>query len=386
MADDIIASREAETPRLDTVTFYDPQSREADERVYVAKVEERRGRVGHYVAATAGDQPLSLDCSSFFSIPGYLPRCGEQKTSPEVSGDLETQTKYRVILSGAGGDEFLGGVPDPRSQLADLMAKCQIRPLFQELIAWSLVKKQPLVQLFLQSFIQLFPPSVRRLVDTRGKIEAWIDPKFARRWKLSTRRFALPERSHFWLPGVRESAVTIAEMSYYLARHQLLQDGEERRYPYLDRALVEFLSSIPGDQLLRPGQRRSLMRRALVNLVPAEVLFRKTKGYGTHTCLAFLVSNWAMFETIFGSPSWSSRMGYIDFERFREVLVAAKHGKTDHLARLLRGVSLELWLRDLARRGIIHEPTDVRCSSPSHTESKYVHPSNTPVRSVEHQS
>ena len=38
---------------------------------------------------------------------------------------------------------------------------------------------------------------------------------------------------------------------------------EEARYPYLDQNLIEFILSIPADQLLRPGERRSLMRRSL---------------------------------------------------------------------------------------------------------------------------
>src|SRR5207237_5218923 len=53
----------------------------------------------------------------------------------------------------------------------------------------------------------------------------------------------------------------------------------ERRYPFLDRDLLEFLFAIPREQLVRPHQRRSLMRRALAGIVPEEILNRKTKGF-----------------------------------------------------------------------------------------------------------
>src|SRR2546428_7299542 len=36
----------------------------------------------------------------------------------------------------------------------------------------------------------------------------------------------------------------------------------ERWYPFLDQDLVVFLTTIPLEQLLRPGERRCLMRRA----------------------------------------------------------------------------------------------------------------------------
>jgi|SRR6266480_2909100 len=53
----------------------------------------------------------------------------------------------------------------------------------------------------------------------------------------------------------------------------------EKRYPYLDRGLLEFVYSIPREQLVRPGQRRSLMRRALVGIVPKEILERRRKAF-----------------------------------------------------------------------------------------------------------
>jgi len=53
----------------------------------------------------------------------------------------------------------------------------------------------------------------------------------------------------------------------------------ELRYPFLDRELLEFLFAIPREQLVRPGQRRSLMRRALTGVVPPEISNRKRKAY-----------------------------------------------------------------------------------------------------------
>src|SRR5580698_2962803 len=67
----------------------------------------------------------------------------------------------------------------------------------------------------------------------------------------------------------------------------------EKRYPYLDRDLLEFLYALPREQLVRPGQRRSLMRRALAGIVPDKVLNRKRKAFVSRSPMAAISRNWA---------------------------------------------------------------------------------------------
>ena len=57
-----------------------------------------------------------------------------------------------------------------------------------------------------------------------------------------------------------------------------LVTGVERRHPFLDRRLAELCLSMPGDQKLRDGWTRSIMRRALVGVLPEVVRQRPGKG------------------------------------------------------------------------------------------------------------
>jgi hypothetical protein len=50
-------------------------------------------------------------------------------------------------------------------------------------------------------------------------------------------------------------------------------------YPYADRALVEFVLSIPPSELRPIGEPRALMRRAFGGFVPARILKRFSKSY-----------------------------------------------------------------------------------------------------------
>jgi len=52
----------------------------------------------------------------------------------------------------------------------------------------------------------------------------------------------------------------------------------EVRYPFFDRRLIEFCLSVPGDQKLRDGWTRSIMRRALDGILPPNVQWRRDKA------------------------------------------------------------------------------------------------------------
>ena len=119
-----------------------------------------------------------------------------------------------------------------------------------------------------------------------AKIEPWIRKDFAKRTRLAIRQSDVDEHFGLWLPTRRSYIAGVLIMANNLAKLTApAQAFEEARYPFLDQTLIEFILSIPADQLLRPGERRSLMRRSLAGIVPAgnPVPPNKTSG-SAHTC------------------------------------------------------------------------------------------------------
>src|SRR5919202_752848 len=51
----------------------------------------------------------------------------------------------------------------------------------------------------------------------------------------------------------------------------------EARVPFLDYRLVELAFSLPGDELIRNGRSKDVVRRALADLLPPEVRERRDK-------------------------------------------------------------------------------------------------------------
>jgi len=222
---------------------------------------------------------------------------------------------------------------------------------------WSLVKRRPWIQLLGQALMDLLPPSLTQHLAQQSKIEPWIKRDFADRTKLAIRLLDIDEHFGLWLPTRRACIAGVVLMANKLAKwNSPVLALEESRYPYLDQDLIEFILSIPASQLLRPGERRSLMRRALIGIVPQEILSRRTKQFGARTPVVALEKHLKQLQTTFALPL-SSSLGYVSGDRFLDALEAARNGKNIHIVRMMRTISLEFWLRDLTKRRLIDPVT-----------------------------
>jgi asparagine synthase (glutamine-hydrolysing) len=354
MADDILAKEGAETPRLDTLSYYDKTEPSGDDWTYFHKIEQKRGRVGiHIDGSRLGTSPASLACTDFCPLPGAL---GFGQKLDTERADAVRDGGYRAVLSGLGGDEFMGGVPDPRAHLADLIVQFRFVRLAKQLIDWSLVKRRPWIHLLWQSAIDVLPSSLGQYFAKEAKIEPWIRKDFAKRTRLAIRQLDADEHFGLSLPTRRSYIAGVMVMANNLAKLTApVQAFEEARYPFLDQTLIEFLLSIPADQLLRPGERRSLMRRSLAGIVPQEILSRRTKQVGARTPMLILEKYWDELQSIY-QTSLASRLGYIHEAQLLKTICDARDGKSVSLVRVLWTISLEYWLRDLAARGLLDPP------------------------------
>jgi asparagine synthase (glutamine-hydrolysing) len=131
----------------------------------------------------------------------------------------------------------------------------------------------------------------------------------------------------------------------------------EKRYPYLDRGLLEFMFAIPREQLIRPTQRRSLMRRALVGIVPDEILNRKTKAFVARSPMVAISNDWVHFAEMTQNMLISS-LGIVNPECISEALQRVRRGEEVPMIALRRTFFLEDWLKDLRALGIVNLDTN----------------------------
>jgi asparagine synthase (glutamine-hydrolysing) len=367
MADDILASETWWAPRVDTLSYFNKTETHGDDWIYFQKVEQYRGKTGFHVdSSILGTSPGPLTYQGFEPLPGRL---GIGSPLEMKRAEIMREGGYRVVLSGIGGDEFMGGIPDPRSQLADLIMQCKLITLGRQLMAWSLVKRRPWIQLLGQALIELLPAPLLQHLSTSCKPERWIDKAFAKRTKIARQMLGPAERFGYRVPTRRAVVGGIILLGNKVSkwtspRHPL----EEARYPYLDQNLIEFMLSIPASQVLRPGERRSLMRRALTGLVPDEILKRRTKQFGARTPVVALEKHLDTLVSMFQSAQ-CSRLGYVHPHCLMDAFYSARAGRQVHLVRFMRAIALEVWLRDLTSRGIIDNLSPESHTSPEPIEA-----------------
>ena len=340
MADMIIAAGSAETPRLDTMSYYDDSEPNWNERPYFTKVEERRGRTGAHIDVSSKEGAKFEVENRFAVVPGSSGR------SSQALVDCMTSHGNRVVLSGTGGDEVTGGVPTPTPELEDLLARGQFRKLAHQLKVWALNKRKPWFYLFFEAARGFFPPALMG-VPKHEAPAFWLNPGFVKRNRSALHGYESRLNLFGSLPTFQENVSTLQALQRQLGC-EALPSGllYEKRYPYLDRDLLEFMYSVPREQLVRPGQRRSLMRRALAGIVPDEVLNRKRKAYISRAPIANISAEWSRYLD-FTQHMLSSSMGIVDAKKFSKALHEARQGKEVAMITLMRTVGIDEWLQQL---------------------------------------
>jgi asparagine synthase (glutamine-hydrolysing) len=361
MADALIARECAATPRLDTVSYYSNSEANWNEQPYFTLVEEKRGRAGWHIDV---EEPNFVERASRDQHPAVAP--GSLRSASEASRLFHrclAAQGNRVLLSGTGGDEVAGGVPSATSELADLLAGARVSTLAHRLGLWALAKKKPWISLLCDA-VRCFLPPWSVLTPKEMRPPPWLCSTFVNRNRPALTGYRSRLRLFGPLPSFQENLATLGAL-----RRQLESCASpaapvyETRYPFLDRSLLEFLYAVPREQLVRPGQRRSLMRRALCGIVPSEVLNRRRKAFVARAPLIALSFQGSQLAAR-GSLMVTVSLNIVSKDALSKALVRASASQEGSVVALLRTLALESWLQDLLRTSCL----DVQAFQSRHTD------------------
>jgi len=349
MADTIIARGVAETPRLDTISYYDDSEPNWNERPYFAKVEEKRGCTGCHIRVDSQETfKFEFGGHYFAATPGSV---GPPETGRPLAARLASP-QSRVVLSGVGGDEVMGGVPTPTPELADLLARAQFVMLANALKVWALKRRQPWFHLFMETARSFFPLAIAG-APKHMRPAAWLERDFVRQHRDALTGYQTRLKLFGPLPSLQENLSTLEMLRRQLGCAVLSSDPPcEKRFPYLDRDLLEFLYAIPRQQLVRPGQRRSLMRRALAGTVPPEILHRARKAFVARGPLTVIAHNMPRMLQM-TRDMVSAALGVLNVETLRDAMRNACEGKEVSVVAMIRTFALERWLLGLRSSSLL---------------------------------
>lgn len=348
MADTLVVRGDS-SANVDTVSFFCDSEPNWDERPYFTRVEEQRGRVGFHVDM-GHESILSFTDASFGLLP---PMSSDSNVSKLLRSHISSEN-YRVVLSGIGGDEVLGGVPTPVPELQDLIATCRLRRLCHQLKLWALNKRKPWFFILGEAIREFLPAELRRGGNPL-MVPSWLRPDCRRKYKseLQDSRINLFDA----LPSVQQLRLGIEHLRRQVSCELPSRDpAYERRYPYLDRTFLEFVASVPRDQWLRPGHRRSLMRRALIGIVPAEILDRKRKAYVVRGPRVALQEHSQLVNQLTQGMA-ASAIKVVDEQSLRKDVAAIAENADLNIVALMRALYWEIWARYVTCRGLVFQDT-----------------------------
>jgi asparagine synthase (glutamine-hydrolysing) len=307
-----------------------------DERPFAEAVVERTSAEPTWLTFTAGD------------LVDDLPRIVEAQGEPFGSTSIcagwyvmraAKEAGVKVMLDGQGGDELLAGYRAHLGfRLADLLAQARLRELATELAG---ARHGP-VALATAMARPFAPERLVRLVRsrTRGSL---VHPDLRRSAANAFDGLPFPDR----LRRYQQLVLTrrgLPELLRYEDRNSMAH-SLEARVPFLDHRLVELCFSLPPDELIRGGETKSVLRRALGDLLPPSVRARRDKvGFVTPE------GDWLrgplgdLAADVFASQRFRER-GFVDATAARRRLERHRAGRLSAGMEVWRALNLELWAR-----------------------------------------
>lgn len=359
MADEIIKQEPALSTRLETVSAVFDESPSSDERRFIHLVEEKRGQAGHQFKESEYPLLTNFETEDWRAIPNPLELWAKYHRG--VRKEMRAHGA-RVLLCGIGGDELLTASPDPYPELADLLVQLKLSELHQRLQVWSLALKKPYLQVLLRH--TLMPSLPRRLQGMnkrrqRLKQLSLLQPAFCKRFGLCDRLLGPRDMFGCGLPSSRGQSIAFLSVVDVISPGHLLSWGPiEITYPFTHRPLIEFLQAIPPTQWIRPGETRSLMRRALGTYLPPQIATRKGKGSPGEATLRAATRELPRLRELLRNALVCAG-GYVDPAALETLMEKPDFVRNPESLAVLRIGYLELWLRgfERGRRAIASDST-----------------------------
>jgi asparagine synthase (glutamine-hydrolysing) len=255
---------------------------------------------------------------------------------------------YKVVLTGEGADEVFAGY--------DIFKEAKVRRFWarQPDSEW-----RPRLLGRLYGYLEHSPvenPAFARAFFGQGREHAGR-PIYAHvpRWMTSRRALAflsadlrsvadswdpltfyeerLPKNVMEWAPLARDQYVEAKSlMASYLLSSQgdrvAMASSIEGRFPYLDHRLIEFANRLPARWKLRGLTEKFILRRALADLLPEDILKRTKQPYRSPDARSFFVDGKPLdFVGDLFSRSRIRAAGYFDEDAVSRLLEKCRGGR-----------------------------------------------------------
>jgi asparagine synthase (glutamine-hydrolysing) len=278
---------------------------------------------------------------------------------------LVREQGYKVVLTGEGADEVLGGY--------DLFKEGKIRrfwarnadsswrPLLLKRLYPYLNLTQAQGLAYLKSFFgtgldQPDSPFFSHMTrwQTTAQCKAFFSGDLASRLRgdaVSRLAEGMPDNIHRWHPFNRAQYVEAKVlMAGYLLCSQgdrmLMANSVEGRFPFLDHRVIEFANGLHPRHKMRVLKEKFLLKRAMKPYLPESIVARHKQPYRAPDIPAFFSGGRTEYVRELLNPETIARYGYFDAPKVQRLLQKIERGHAignkDNMA-FVGILSTQLW-------------------------------------------
>ncbi len=263
--------------------------------------------------------------------------------------------RVKVVLTGEGSDELFGGYERYRWNLLNARAASaykhfpqSIRKSLRRFIQSSslmradlrrklshtfLLREPSIESLYLDNFYSAFPADEQRRIVSTGA--EGIHTNYLEHFQKDE-------------GGSLLARMLYADQKTYLVELLMKQDqmsmaaSIESRVPLLDHELVEFASSIPDSLKIHNGVQKYIFKKAIEDLLPREIVFRKKMGFPT-PLRAWLLDRQArpFYDAVLNPSGFIASV--LELGPVEQLIQRHLNGQEDATDRIWRLLTLELW-------------------------------------------
>ena len=262
----------------------------------------------------------------------------------------------KVVLTGEGSDELFGGYSRydfyrvnqdwmrfygvlpaglrawVRSQLASSgLLSASVRRKLQHTFVG---RDAGLEALYLDNFYCAFPAEEQRRIRRQAEAPE-VYANFLRYWNSANGRSPL-------------GRLLYADQKTYLVELLMKQDqmsmacSLESRVPFLDHPFVEFSTRVPDRLKIRNGEGKYILKKAVEDLLPHEIIYRKKMGFPTPLRQWLLDPRAEPLYACLRDPD-GLLAAYTDRAELDSLLVRHQRGGEDATDRIWRLLNLQIW-------------------------------------------
>lgn len=253
---------------------------------------------------------------------------------------------YKVVLTGEGADEVLGGYDIfKEAKIRQFWAKApqsEFRPLLLKRLYPYLDFTRTQTQAYLKNFfgVGLDTPELPWFShlprwQTTAKCKEFFSDNIKQvltQDVLTSLDEIIPQEMSSWSPFNRAQYLEAKIlMPGYLLSSQgdrmLMSHSVEGRFPFLDHRLIEYVNKLDPVWRMKVLNEKYLLKRTMQDIVPAEIIQRYKQPYRAPDIPAFTEPEIPEYVHEMMSPSKVHDYGYFDPDRVRKLFAKVEKGR-----------------------------------------------------------